>query len=418
MAFTTPNDRIFYACQAVMFEASNTESDPTNPSGGAGEPSFLTGVSSVGVNTNTPSESLIDVGRFQQKFHYYGQQEIEITIERVIDPASDLFYTSEGAYGASKYSSLHLLAQDNLGVQGSEDADDKILRHYHITLLYGADQYSRLGSNTSAGGDANKVLSTVYPDCLLTNISYTMSVDGPVTESITLVTKSSTYSSSILLTAYNLPTKSAIQSGNTIKRDNFDFTSGDSLLPEEVTTMFDLSTTLEGTKVLGINSIDINIGIEYNELPDVGRWRGSATQKEQNRWRFINLPIQITAGFTGTARQQYPASMPNRAALFSAADGSEARIPDLPVAQGGKYDEWTKVDRKIRLSAKTFPAGLTKYFIWDLGERNYLTDISISGGDTGGGNVETTMTYQNDCSDAILVKTDAVVDIAYPTTPF
>jgi len=411
MAFTTPNNRIFYACQAVMFEASNNESDPTSPSGGTGQPTFLTGVSSVGVNTNTPSESLVDVGRFQQKFHYYGQQEIEITIERVIDSASDLFYTSSGTYGTSHYGSLHLLAQDNLAVQGSEDGDDKILRHYHITLLYGTDQHSRLGSNIADGGDANKVLSTVYPDCLLTNISYTMSVDGPITESITLITKSSTYSSSTSLSAYNLPAKSSAQSANLIKRDNFDFTSGDSLLPEEVTTMFDLSTTLEGIKILGISSIDINIGIEYNELPDVGRWRGSATQKEQNRWRFINLPIQITAGFTGTARQQYPASMPNRAALFSAADGSEAAI-------GGKYDEWTKVDRKIRLAAKTFPGGLLKYFIWDLGERNYLTDISISGGDTGAGNVETTMTYQNDCSDAILVKADTVVDIAYPTTPF
>jgi hypothetical protein len=411
MAFTTPNDRIFYACQAVMFEASNTESNPTTPSGGAGEPTFLTGVSSVGVNTNTPSESLIDVGRFQQRFHYYGQQEIEITIERVIDSASDLFYTSSGAYGVSKYGSLHLLAPDNLGVQGLEDSDDRILRHYHITLLYGADQYSRLGSNTADGGDANKVFSTIYPDCLLTNISYKMSVDGPVTESITLITKSSIYSSSTSLSAYNLPTKSAIQSGNTLQRSSFDFTSGSSLLPEEVTTIFDLSTTLEGQKVLGINSIDINIGIEYNELTDVGQWRGAATQKQQNRWRFINLPIQITAGFTGTARQQYPASMPNRGALFSASDGSEAAIV-------GKYDEWTKVDRKIRLAAKTFPSGLLKYFIWDLGERNYLTDISVSGGDSGGGNVETTMTYQNDCSDAILVKADTVVDISYPTTPF
>ena len=418
MAFTTPNNRVFYACQAVMFEASNTESDPTNPSGGAGLPTFLTGVSSVGVNTTTPSESLLDVGRFQRRYHYYGQQEIEITIERTIDSASDMFYTSAGTYGSSQYGNLHLLSQNNLGIQGSEDGDDKILRHYHITLLYGSDEYSRLGSNTSDGGDANKVLSTVYPQCLLTNISYNISVDGPVTESITLITKASTYDSSTLLTAYNLPTKSAVQSGDLIKRNNFDFTSGDILLPEEVTTMFDLSTTLEGKKVLGINSIDINIGIEYNELTDVGQWRGSSNttgaanaRKEQNRWRMVNLPIQITAEFTGTARQQYPASMPNRGALFSASDGSETAIVD-------KYDEWTKVDRKIRLVATKKPSIITKYFIWDLGERNYLTDISVSGGDAGGGNVETTMTYQNDYSDAILVKADAVVDIAYPSSPF
>ena len=37
------------------------------------------------------------------------------------------------------------------------------------------------------------------------------------------------------------------------KRDNFDFTSGSSLIPEEVTTMFDMSTTLDGKKVLGSN---------------------------------------------------------------------------------------------------------------------------------------------------------------------
>ena len=411
MAFTTPNDRIFYACQAVMFESSNTESDPTTPLGGAGLPTFLTGVSSVGVNITTPSESLLDVGRAQRKFHYYGQQEIEITIERTIDSSSDLFYTSEGTYGTAHYNSLHILNQDNLGVQGFEDADDKTLRNYHITLLYGGDQYPRLGSNISDGGDADKVLATVYPNCLLTKISYNMSASGPMTESITLITKASTYSSSASLSAYNLPTKSAIQSGDLIKRDNFDFTSGSSLIPEEVTTMFDMSTTLDGKKVLGINNIEINIGVEYNELTDVGTWRGSATQKQQNRWRMINLPIQITAAFTGTARQQYPASMPNRAALFSASDGSESAI-------GGKYDEWTKVDRKIRLAAQTLPSSVVKYFIWDLGERNYLTDISVSGGDTGGGNVETTMTYQNDYSDAILVKADAVVDITYPTSPF
>ena len=428
MTFTTPNDRVFYACQAVMFETGNTESNPSTPSAG-GSPTFLTGVSSVGISATTPSESLLDIGKFQQKFHYYGQQEIEITIERTIDSASNLFYTSDGAYGTSKYTSLHLLSQGNLGVQGAADGDGKTLRNYHITLLYGADEYSRLGSDIAYGGDADKVLSTVYPNCLLTSISYNMSVDGPMTESITLVTKASTYSSSVALSSYNLPAKSTAQSGDLIKRTDFDFNSGDILLPEEVTTMFDMSTTLDGKKILGINSIEINIGIEYNELPDVGVWRGGSDtsepetpdrtvsrteadgQHEQNRWRMVNLPIQITASFTGTARQQYPASMPNRAALFSASDGSEAAI-------FGKYDEWTKVDRKIRLAAEKAPSGITKYFIWDLGERNYLTDISVSGGDGGGGNVETTMTYQNDCSDAILIKTDTVVDIAYPSIPF
>jgi urease accessory protein UreH len=57
--------------------------------------------------------------------------------------------------------------------------------------------------------------------------------------------------------------------------------------------------------------------------------------------------------------------------------------------------------------------------VWDLGERNYLVDINTGGGSTGGDNVEVTMSYQNDCSDIVIVKdTDGVKDLPYPETPY
>ena len=83
MAFTTPNDRIFYACQAVLVVDRNTPTGDTAPTDSSSK--YLTGVQSIGVNTSTPSSSLLDVGRFQRQFHYYDKQEIEINIERVID---------------------------------------------------------------------------------------------------------------------------------------------------------------------------------------------------------------------------------------------------------------------------------------------------------------------------------------------
>ena len=49
--------------------------------------------------------------------------------------------------------------------------------------------------------------------------------------------------------------------------------------------------------------------------------------------------------------------------------------------------------------------------IIDLGNNNYVSSISTSGGDTGGGNVETTITYQNDHSDMVLVKDTQVRDL-------
>ena len=53
MAFTTPNDRIFYACQAVLVVDRNTPTGDTPPTDTSSK--YLTGVQSIGVNTSTPS---------------------------------------------------------------------------------------------------------------------------------------------------------------------------------------------------------------------------------------------------------------------------------------------------------------------------------------------------------------------------
>ena len=66
MAFSEANDRIFYACQAVLMErvGDGPPSSAYNPTSAA----YLAGVRSVGVNGDFPSTSLMDVGRFQKKF--------------------------------------------------------------------------------------------------------------------------------------------------------------------------------------------------------------------------------------------------------------------------------------------------------------------------------------------------------------
>ena len=108
MAFTTPNDRIFYACQAVLVVDRNTPTGDTPANDGSAK--YLTGVQSIGVNTSTPSSSLLDVGRFQRQFHYYGKQEIEINIERVTDKNSNFFYNvkTDPANYQSGYDKAHM----------------------------------------------------------------------------------------------------------------------------------------------------------------------------------------------------------------------------------------------------------------------------------------------------------------------
>ena len=425
MSFTDPNARIFYACQAVLVVERNT-AEVTAPN--HADSKWLSGVQSIGVNRTTPSESLPDIGRFQKKFHYYGQQEIEITIERVIDQDADLFYHVDPS-NYTTYKKSHLLYEDNINVSGAVDTADptatKSLKNYDISLIYGSDKFSRVGGdryNSSGDGDAdrNKLLLNVYRNCLLTNISYGINVDGSVSESITLITRYSEKITSLNLQSFSdaqLPAadrsggQPSAESGNTVKRHDFSLSSP-TVLPDEVRLMFDLSNELNDIKITGLQSIDINISIDYNELTDVGRWPGVHNQAFQNIWRSVSLPISVTASFTGVARQDFPEQINNDGTFFTAATNFSAALGKAAPATNATGDatEWNVADRPILITALKQNG---YYFIWDLGKHNYVADISTSGGDVGGGNVETSISYQNDFSEAVLVKHTSVKDLAY-----
>ena len=164
LPFSDPNGRIFYACQAVLTTKRNTagESDATDGV-------YLNGVQSIGINGDMPSRSLLDVGKTQREFHYYGQQNFEITIERRIDKDSDFFYfvdPSDYTAGTSGYKTSHLLYKDNLHDKGFADDAGKSLRNYDITILYAPDKFSYIGSGNdetpaSTDPDKNKIISVL-----------------------------------------------------------------------------------------------------------------------------------------------------------------------------------------------------------------------------------------------------------------
>lgn len=406
--FDSPNNRIFYACQAVFREERNTEA------GNGGDPTgatFLDGVQSVGVSSSNPANALYDNGRYERRFIQYGQQEIEITIDRVINKGSDLFY-SPASY-ANNYQTTHFLHANNFGSKGAKDDNDKVLRNYDITLLYGPDQFQHIGSG-AAGLDPDKddIISVTYPNSIITNISYTLGVDG-IRESITLRTKNIKYNNDYSdLTAYTIP--SLPQDGNILKRQDFDLTEsgyGQSSLPTEVKQLFNFDTPeLENDlQKIGIQSVSIDVSIDYTRLSDTGNWRGSENNKEyeQNRWEVVNLPISITCSFTGILRQSLP--------YHNFLNGGENKVRNVDnvytksLAQTSSTD-WQEADREIKLVALGVGSP-QEYFIWDLGKKNYLTSIEYNGGDTGGGNVEATINYTNQYSDFISAKSTTVYDL-------
>ena len=83
---------------------------------------------------------------------------------------------------ANNYLTNHILSADNLGVQGEVDSDDKCLRNYDIVILYGPDTQTNIDGSSPKG-------VIMYRNCLMTNLSYDISVGGQITENITLTAK-------------------------------------------------------------------------------------------------------------------------------------------------------------------------------------------------------------------------------------
>ena len=65
--FSTPNNRMFYACVGVLVGPELVGRNDIDQMSDATDHKYLTGVTSVGVNGDMPSTSLMDVGRFQRK---------------------------------------------------------------------------------------------------------------------------------------------------------------------------------------------------------------------------------------------------------------------------------------------------------------------------------------------------------------
>lgn len=262
--------------------------------------------------------------------------------------------------------------------------------------------------------------------------------------------------------------KAKSQEGMSVRRHHLDIlrdSYGPSNLPTEVINLFDLETTYEaeiGTeytnrtengelvtpdvhrrrKNLGITSINIDLSFNYEELPNVGKRAGSVREQEHqvNRFKYLSLPIEITCSFEGITRQGMPywnflhehsnIYNPNQADFDSIRNVDNIYTKSAGIKKYNDIDtnhltDWMQTDREIKLVARAIYDSQEKFFLWDLGKRNYLVDISTSGGDTSGDTVTTTLTYTNSYSDAVLTKGDynesgagqviVPYDIDYPT---
>ena len=396
--FSPDNGRIFWACQAVLFkERQSTQT------GGADAPetgTLLHGVQSVGVDSSFSRTPYTDFGRFQKEYGSYGKEVFTITIDRVIDGAT----LTEGrgkpfyypAADPTTYVGSHILKPTNIGSDGFSGS----LRNYDITLLYGADSVANMGD------DPNDVVSqTTYRCCLLSEISYSISISGPVTETLSFTTGVVTHNDNTTLGDYTVlgayPEGEGVDTVQVIQGKHIDTVN--SVFPLEVERMFNMSQTKNGVPVLGLQSMEITASLDYSDLFDYGEFGGTRGDIDehrtarQNTMKQVTLPVPVTASFTGVVRDQYYG---DTAYQFKLDDQTlDSTIPSVTSLNMYKWQREIAI-----LSSTNNSSGVPLYMQWLLGKKNYLTDISYTGGDTGGGNVEATLSYQNEHSDFITYK--------------
>lgn len=321
------SNRILYACQAVALAKTG------HSSADAAEFHVMKGVQSVGLNTTFTLEQLFELGQIELYTNDEVLAECEVTIEKVIDGERLLYLQAVGNVGKTNI------------VAAAKSKCDFYLAIYADTI-------------SSISGQS-KVNTVMCSGMNISNVSYNYGVEGPATESISLIGNDKFWNNSTFGILHASPntlwgtggTSADILNGSdspasgVMRRGGFDLLG--SVLPAEVTSQ---NNDVVGSSGIQSVSVSVDFGREaQNELGRFGPYAQAAT-----------FPIECTCEFEVTATNG-----------------------DL-VSHSGRSTGLQNRTIILRDRAGT---------VINLGNKNKLTGTSYQGGDTGGGNATVTYSY-------------------------
>jgi hypothetical protein len=347
-----PNNRIFYATQKAGIAPLGSNSYTT-----------IRGMQSIGMTTNFNLEQVFEIGKIELYENIEGIPDVQVDIEKVLDGYAPV-YTLATQLGTAATLVGRSNAQCSLALSIYPD------------------------TNTTAEGTpgAEVKLSGLY----VSSVSYSVSVDGPATESVSLIgnnkvwkglvagTSFATYADGNVFTNSANP-KSISGSGGVNRREDvlfsYDGTSldangissgGGTILPPDIPGV---STSGTNNKVAGQFQAHLQ---SFNTSVDLGREDLFELGRKGQYHRFVNFPVEVTTEIAVIA---------SSGDLVSATeDGIRGGVGCA--ALGNLFD------RTIRLH-------MCEGLQVNLGTRNKLSTVGVTGGDAGGGNVEVTYSYTN-----------------------
>ena len=332
------NDRIFYACQAVGIVPTTGADASTGI--------MVRGLQSVGLSSTFSLDQIFELGQVELYENTEEVADIELTLEKVIDGRKLIWDLTSN--GACKAAGAGLVA-------AAKNRCD-------VFLLVFADTVSSV--------DGESIGSVCWNSGMYTSeVSYSYSVDGNATESVTLVGNDRFWNGQTgpdgTITAiaqeatggglnYSMFDGADFALSGVQRRVNVD--TANSTFPAAVTLNAGDRGPLGGENTLNYHLQSINVSASFGQenLLELGRFGPYA--------KFTTFPLEVSSDFEVIASSGDLVSV----------SGSNRNQPGNGEPIVIKDDAGT---------------------IIDLGSKNKLTSVSYSGGDTGGGNATVTYSY-------------------------
>jgi hypothetical protein len=353
------NNRIYYAIQQVSLGTGlNAPGQPG--SGLAGSPVAVHGLQTVGITTNFNLAQIYEMGQLSLYQNFENVPDIEVTLNKVLD-GYPLLYVLATERGTGLQTGLTATSADLAGRANTRT--DMQLAIYPDT-------------QTSAKNGSLAVVSC--SGMYVSSVSYTFPIDGNFTEDVTLVGNDKIWSTTAITGSFtnNNDSPASVQGVN--RRQHL--TMANCRLPKQIPGISSSGTNdlISGTSGYAVHfqSIKVSCNMGRESIYELGT--------RQPYYRYINFPVAVTCDFevmsvsgewvNATAKGYYTGTEANPTVANDSTDSCANRFNLKNEIIFLETCEGTRIG---------------------LGSKNKLTSVNYTGGDTGGGNVTMSYSYQN-----------------------